>query len=282
MITDKCPICKKELTFKTVSGHYKFVKYHRQCRSCSKTKPSHPQEDFIRFCSRCGTPKVYKTISEKNRADRKHQQCKSCAAILHNGMKGKHHSKETIEKYFKGEKNPQFGKPLSDQTKEKLRNKLSGENNPFYGKKHTDDILRKNVEVNSGINSFWYGRKHSENTKIKMRCSMIQRLKDLGFHYRGNFNKVACEYFDKLNKQNGWSLQHAMNGGEIDVLGYWVDGYDKDKNIIVEYDEPKHYDCFGNLRPKDVKRMSRIINQTGCKFFRYNERTKTLTEHFSS
>jgi len=34
-----------------------------------------------------------------------------------------------------------------------------------------------------------------------------------------------------------------MNGGEhfIPELGYWVDGYDKNKNIVIEYYETRHH-----------------------------------------
>jgi hypothetical protein len=31
-----------------------------------------------------------------------------------------------------------------------------------------------------------------------------------------------------------------LNGGELRCLGYWMDAYDKNKNIVVEYDEPYH------------------------------------------
>ena len=93
-----------------------------------------------------------------------------------------------------------------------------------------------------------------------------------------NYNRNACGYFDKLNVQNGWKLQHALNGGEIKVIGYSLDAYDQSRNIVVEYDEPTHYDKQGNLKQKDVLRQQRIITHLGCKFFRYNEKTKELYE----
>jgi len=53
--------------------------------------------------------------------------------------------------------------------------------------------------------------------------------------------------------------------------------YDKKRNIVVEYDEPEHYDAFGNLRKKDIERMTRIIKESNCKFYRYNEKKKILS-----
>lgn len=68
-------------------------------------------------------------------------------------------------------------------------------------------------------------------------------------------------------------MQHAENGGEVCIGGYFLDGYDKDLNIAFEYDEPRHYiDIKGNvLKEKDINRMNYIIQKIGCRFFRYNE-----------
>lgn len=84
------------------------------------------------------------------------------------------------------------------------------------------------------------GKTISEQAKYNMRLSAIKRMSENGILSCRNYNPTACKYFDKLNKEKGWNLQHAMNGGEIECCGYFLDGYDKNKNIIVEYDEPRH------------------------------------------
>lgn len=93
------------------------------------------------------------------------------------------------------------------------------------------------------------------------------------------YNKKGCEYLDGLSKEMGLNIQHALNGGEKQISGYSVDGYDAEKNIVIEYDEPSHYDGFGNLKKPDVDRMNRIISEAKCKFYRYNEKTKTIKEY---
>ena len=95
------------------------------------------------------------------------------------------------------------------------------------------------------------------------------------------FNRNACKYFDELSKQNEWELQHAENGGEIHLneIGYWLDAYDKNKNIVVEYDEPKHFTKNGKLKKKDIDRMNEICKHLKCEFWRYNEKKKTLTKY---
>ncbi len=93
------------------------------------------------------------------------------------------------------------------------------------------------------------------------------------------YNPNACKYFDSLNKEKGWELQHALNGKEIKIIGYSLDAYDKKRNIVVEYDEARHYDIYGNLKQKDVNRMNEIKDRLKCKFFRYNEKAKMLVEY---
>lgn len=152
--------------------------------------------------------------------------------------------------------------------------------NGMKGKHHSIKTRKKL----SGKNNSMYGKSPSEKTREKLRIATIKWLESIGAREIGCkfYNKKACLYFSALSKEKGWNIKHAENGGEHIISGYSIDGYDENRNIVVEYDEPRHYDLHGNLKNNDVIRMSRIIKSSGCKFFRYNERTKTLTEHFSS
>lgn len=93
-------------------------------------------------------------------------------------------------------------------------------------------------------------------------------------------NTVGCAYIDELNKKYNWHLQHGLNGGEIHVGPYSLDGYDKELNIVFEYDEPQHYiDVMNNiLTEHDLNRMQYIKEQLHCRFFRYNEKLNLLYE----
>lgn len=59
-------------------------------------------------------------------------------------------------------------------------------------------------------------------------------------------------------------LLHAENGGEFHIkeLGYWVDGYSKEKNIVIEYYEPFH----DRQIDRDARRKQEIIDLLGCEF----------------
>lgn len=116
--------------------------------------------------------------------------------------------------------------------------------------------------------------KHSEKTKQIIREKMIEHIKKNGNGEFGqHFSKRGCEFINELNEKNGWNLQHALNGGEKQVCGYFLDGYDEELNIAFEYDESRHYkDVVNNiLNDKDVERQNIIKNELGCTFYRYNE-----------
>ena len=113
---------------------------------------------------------------------------------------------------------------------------------------------------------------------MSLRKAKIKWLINNGFIFPV-FNRKACEYLDNLGKEKGWNLQHALNGGEyyIEALGYWVDGYDKKRNIVVEYDDPFHNKPLRML--KDENRMKEIKRYLQCQFYRYSVTKDELKEH---
>lgn len=238
------------------------------------------------------------------------RKCPTCnGEIEHKGYNNKASSKfyDKLKKECrsccrKGERCYNFGKHHSDERKKKI-----GLSN--LGKTRTEEQKRKYSEIQSGKKSFWYGKKHSSETKQKMskvhigikfsRCTKEKLSKKKigknnpmygknftkkhreklriailkGIEKRGrtiSYNSKACEFIDKLNKKNGWNLQHALNGGEVKIIGYSLDGYDKEKNIVFEYDEKHHR--REKKRKKDLIRQNNIINEIKpYKFIRYEE-----------
>lgn len=140
----------------------------------------------------------------------------------------------------------------------------------------------KNNELISSVkgNNFWVGRHHSEETKEKQRLKLLDYIKNLKGEIQVHYSLEGCKYIDNLNKKYNWQLQHAENGGEYCVGGYFLDGYDKELNIAFEYDEPRHYvDVYNNvLCDRDIQRMQFIINKLSCRFIRYNQKLNLLYE----
>lgn len=164
-----------------------------------------------------------------------------------------------------------------------INNSMNWENKSEYeineihkrsGKTHS--LKMRNGEI---VPSFTR-RKHTIETKEKTRLSTIKYIKSLKGNFKCRYNKNSIDFINNLNKENDWNLQHAENGGEVNIGGYFVDGYDKDLNIVFEYDEPGHYIDKENsiLCDKDIERQKFIINKIGCKFYRYNEAIDYLYE----
>lgn len=211
------------------------------------------------------------------------------------GKKRKPLSKEHKNKISKSMKGQNTGvrKPCSEETKRKIKNSLIGTKRGPQPK----DIIKKRSKLmtllwrdkNSVFNSIETRRKKSESAKKawkdpdnklnsleckrKKRIATIKniekRLKN-GGQLMPAYNIEACKMIDKHGKQNGYNFQHAENGGEfyIKELGYWVDGYDKEKNVVIEIDEDHHFDIYGNLVKKDIIRQKEIESYLNCNFIR--------------
>ena len=130
--------------------------------------------------------------------------------------------------------------------------------------------------MNGELIPTFLGKQHSDETKLKMRESTVQYIEKTAGGAR--YSIKACEYFDKLNQEKGWHLVHALNGGEIRVSRYSIDAYDKDLNIVVEYDESKHHMNGLDRASDDIERESIIKHMLGCTFYRYSEFDDVLYE----
>ena len=84
-----------------------------------------------------------------------------------------------------------------------------------------------------------------------------------------SYNMDACKLFDYISLHTNTNIQHGANGGEfhIEHLGYWVDGYDAENNIVYEYDE-KHHFVNESIISRDKARQLEIMDHLKCLFIR--------------
>jgi hypothetical protein len=174
-------------------------------------------------------------------------------------FKGKTFSSEHKKKLKENNAHYWKDKTHSDEYKKKMSIALSGENHPLYGTnvpQERKDKIRKSL----------LGFRHSDETKKKMRLIAIERIQNRVGQLSPGYNPNAIPIIEQKAKEYGIDdLQHAETpGGEfyIEELGYWVDGYSEEKNIVIEYYEKWHE----KKKERDERRKNEIIKHLGCEF----------------
>lgn len=208
-----------------------------------------------RKCPRCDKEIIYKRLWSFNRAKNNNSKCRDCV----NFKKGVSSWNKGLPQWWN---NGSTGRPAWNKGKKGV---------------YSEETLKKFSEVRQGIKLSEEHRRnlskshigksngpHSEDTKRKIRLSTLKRLSQNKGQLAPRYNPKACKLIDEYGKLNGYNFQHAENGGEfyIKELGYWVDGYDKEKNVVIEYYEKFH----SKRKERDNERQKLIENVLGCKF----------------
>ena len=277
-----CPSCNNVIYYST--------KYKMYCASKS-----------ISLCPKCKYSKTSKSLIGKKLSDNHKKSLKSgwlkrkSKGYIHPFL-GKHHTEETKRKMVEAKQKykPFLGKHHTEETKRRISEKQRGISKPMKEETRLSMIGRKlsdshklNIssslkghkttdEAKLKISQKIKGIKRSENTKEKLRINTINLIKKLGVSRI--YNPKACQFIDNFGKKCGYNFQHALNGGEVSVGGYYLDGYDKDKNVVFEYDEIKHE--HGKRKEKDLEREKRIIDKLKCEVIRYSEKYNKLYKSY--
>lgn len=211
-----------------------------------------------RNCPNCNRKIFYNHQSNYCRGKRTNAECRFCA----------HDEQLTGRVQSKTEKERRTatlrGKVRSIASRKRYSISKRGEKNPQYG--------------NHSLKSVEHRR------KIRLSCiqQVQEKLRLAGKTISPTFNPNACKMIDEYGKANGYNFQHALNGGEhhIKELGYWVDGYDKERNVVVEYYENSHW--HRKNKQKDIDRRTEIMHHLGCDFIILKEEVggSYLPEYF--
>jgi hypothetical protein len=209
---------------------------------------------FIRNCPICDRVLEYTNERAFFTACTRNTNCKSCSGKIRPKI-----SEDTRLKLIEkntGNNNPMFGrtgkscpsfgriKIVSPETKSRMS--LS-----HIGITHTTDSKRK-IAITK------LGKPRTPETRHKIRMAKIKQLEFTHGQISPAYNPTACRYFDWLAEHTGTHIQHAENGGEfyIKELGYWVDDYDAENNVVYEFDERYHQSERQHLR--DIQRQAEI------------------------
>ena len=205
-------------------------------------------ETYSKQCPRCGHKQIYKNQYILKQSIRKNTICTSCA-----------NSARSV-----GKNNPMYGKKHSDETRGKIKEKRAKQVITDETRKKMSESHKKRLSKYN----HWNGKQHTNESRKKMRIAAIEYIEQVklnGGQLNPKYNLNSISIIEEYGKKYGYTFQHAENGGEyyIEELGYWVDAYDKEKNVVLEIDEPRH-----KYYSNDKKREREIVEYLNCKFIR--------------
>lgn len=206
-------------------------------------------EEYSRICLNpnnnfnCQESMTYSNRSNYLAANRQNSICRSCTTS-ESGKgripwnKGK---KWKMKPGYKnqGETHPRFGCKVSNETKKKQRDAR-------LGKKFTS---------------------HTEETKTKMRLATLKYIETRHGQVMPNYNPDSISIIEQYGKEYEYNFQHAENGGELCISGYFPDGVDQEKMTIIEIDEKHHFNIDGTYKEKDISRQ-KYLESFGYNFIR--------------
>lgn len=228
--------------------------------------------EYKKLCPKCQKEMVYSNKYDLKYSIINNKICRCCSHVGKLPYVITEDIRKKLSLSHKGKPSPNKGRKWSNEYKQRMSNVLIGR---IFSEEHC-------LKISNSLKGRKLSTKHksklkipkSEETKYKLRIATIKDLKNKGIKMGNsgavNYNPVACEFIDKLNKEKGWNLQHALNGGEIELYGYFVDGYDKERNIIFEYDE-KHHKSEYKLKKDKIREDNLIKNVKPSQFIRYDE-----------
>ena len=219
-------------------------------------------------CSNCG---LERTLSLANRSRDKDTLCRSCSKkgnknpFYGDSNHGKK-MKASVLKIGHGKWSEEKRKSRSQNIMEDgvLRTKLGNHRPSRYwlGKSRSEETKQKIQQ--SKLGTHW--GVHSEEAKQKIREKLLDRIQNLTGKIVPFYNPNACKLFEEINRELNWNGQHAENGGEVRVGGYFLDYYEPNLNIAIEYDEAHHR--LPKQITRDIQKENYIKAKMNCKFYR--------------
>jgi hypothetical protein len=274
-----CPKCGRKQVYTEKYTRNNALKRNVWCNSCrgNERKVKVPDNGWIKLCPKCGRSQKYSCKSVYTVSVKKNKVCINCAKKIDIPLEGyirvckkcgAQQKYSCRRSYLISKKQNTICKTCATKESAKYIDKS------FMKSDEYRNIMSKSLK-SSKIHK---KKMSSKEVREKLRVAKLKQIKELGT--QTNYNAEACEFINKLNKERNWNLQHALNGGEIRIGGYSLDGYDKEKNIIFEYDERKHE--IKTIKEKDKVREQIIIQKINPKIFiRYSEKNNRLYDVIS-
>jgi very-short-patch-repair endonuclease len=223
---------------------------------------------YIRICPKCNGEIYHATEKSMASSVKLGRLCRGCSQT------GKKLSDESKRKMSLAK----IGKLLSKEHSYKISQSNSGVNHPMYGKHHSEE-MRKNQSDR------YRGRHLSETVKKKLKISnrLAWKRPETRQKYNDSLSKTKwlkvrsdIGQLELLGKWNKLGFKFEPNYQlKTDNFLYYLDGYDKEKNVVLEYDGKYHNSS--NQKQKDLIRQQNILDTLNPRrFWRYNKKDNSF------
>ena len=156
----------------------------------------------------------------------------------------------------------------NDVIKEKIK-KTNLEKYGFENPSQNQEV--KNKRKNTFI--VRYGFEHPSLVKEftdKAYNSIISKYGEIWAKHIPRYNPNSIIYLNIISERIKLPIQHALNGGEKKFIKYWMDGYIKEHNICIEWDEKHHKNTKSIIN--DTKKDVFLKENFNCHIIRINEK----------
>jgi hypothetical protein len=181
--------------------------------------------------------------------------CPSCRDIVYYKTKGSYyanHNKNTPCRKCKGRAHSTL---------------LMGRSRIPFSKK-----WKRNLATSHKNSEIWKTSMNTPEYKEKHRQKMLRMIREGKSSVA--FNPNACDVFDFINNKLGWNGQHAKNGKEKVVDVFFLDYYNPQSNVAIEWDEKHHRKA--TCRKRDGFKSKIVMEILGCEFYRVDAKTKIV------
>lgn len=236
---------------------------------------SDDKKRWEKSCPKCGKTQVYSSWDSLRNVIRKNTICNSCRAstkkiIPPNGVWKRVCRLCSDDMIYSCRCSFNTGERTNAICR-KCSTKISAK----YADKSCFQTDEYRTKMSNALKSVRNTDRYGEGFRRKCRENKQKQIQQQGI--QRTYNPAACNFINQFNLKFGTKLQHGMNGGECQFIGYSLDGYDKERNAIFEYDEPKHN--ILSVRQKDDERQRRLIDYLHpSHFWRYDEKHNRLID----
>lgn len=229
-------------------------------------------------CKECGfkgknltTHIIYKHKMSPEEYRKKHgnQKMRYVWNIGLKGIQKSHRKGKSLEEEYGVEKAKEIKMKLSSSHKGQrtsLGRRLSYEQKTKISNTLKEKYKNSEIKVVGSYSKEYINSPEGRLQRRLLRIRQIEKQKSNGLPIHPTIGRNETTILDKIEEEKNIKIIRQYK-----ILGYFLDGYDKENNIVYEVDEEHHFDEEGNLNQRDIRRQYEIVGYLGCQFVRVKD-----------